>query len=201
MLERARLSGFKSHPGRFPLVNSTPAPHAMIIKTSGGEAMDTVSGRTFVRSMVMMLNFIRLAFMRSTERFLTQWILVSTQPTHFVREHVRLGDRTNFLRAAGFFVSAISTAFFAELATLYVLGIGDPGGAVLMAFRCPDLNTFRSNLLFAHQTCCGNIAQRRSTSLVLSNWCGSFRRCRLHADGVGGCRISGQSRLYLRNQI
>ena len=55
---------------------------------------------------------------------LTQCISVSTEPSAFVRERVRLGDTTNFLRAAGFFVSAISTAFLAEVATLYLLGIG-----------------------------------------------------------------------------
>ena len=52
-------------------------------------------------------------------------ISVSTEPTAFVRERIRLGDTTNFLRAAGFFVSAISTAFLAEVATLYLLGIGN----------------------------------------------------------------------------
>jgi hypothetical protein len=43
----------------------------------------------------------------------------------FVRERIRRGDTTNFLRAASFFLSAISTAFLAEVATLYLLGIGN----------------------------------------------------------------------------
>ena len=43
----------------------------------------------------------------------------------FVREQVRLGDTTNFIRAVNFFVFAISTAFLAEVATLYLLGIGN----------------------------------------------------------------------------
>lgn len=63
--------------------------------------------------------------LRPFERFQAQWIAVSTQPSAFVRERIRLGDTTNFLRAAGFFISAISTAFLAEAATLYLLGIGN----------------------------------------------------------------------------
>src|SRR5262249_40418494 len=47
------------------------------------------------------------------------------EPSTFVRERIHLGDTTNFLRAAGFFVSAISTAFLAEAATLYLLRIGN----------------------------------------------------------------------------
>ena len=69
--------------------------------------------------------FLRLTFLRPIERFLAQVISVSTEPTAFVRERIHLGDTTNFLRAAGFFVSAISTAFLAEVATLYLLGIGN----------------------------------------------------------------------------
>jgi hypothetical protein len=72
----------------------------------------------------VMLKFFWLT-LRPVERFLTQCISVSTEPTVFVRECIRLGDTTNFLRAAGFFVSAISTAFLAEVATLYLLGIGN----------------------------------------------------------------------------
>ena len=63
--------------------------------------------------------------LRPIERFLAQVISISTDPTAFVRERIHLGDTTNFLRAVGFFVSAISTAFLAEVATLYLLGIGD----------------------------------------------------------------------------
>jgi hypothetical protein len=62
--------------------------------------------------------------LRPFERFLAQWIAVSTEPSAFVRERIRLGDTTNFLRAAGFFLTAISTAFLAEVATLYLLRIG-----------------------------------------------------------------------------
>jgi hypothetical protein len=51
-------------------------------------------------------------------------ISISTDPTAFARERIHLGDTTNFFRAAGFFVSAISTAFLAEVTTLYLLGIG-----------------------------------------------------------------------------
>ena len=71
------------------------------------------------------IKFLRLTFLRPVERFLAQWLSVSTEPTAFVRERIRLGDTTNFLRAVGFFFSAISTAFLAELATLYLLGIGN----------------------------------------------------------------------------
>jgi len=71
------------------------------------------------------IQFFRLTFVRPVERFLAQVISVSTEPTAFVRERIHLGDTTNFLRAAGFFVSAISTAFLAEVATLYLLSIGD----------------------------------------------------------------------------
>jgi hypothetical protein len=71
-----------------------------------------------------MVKFFQL-FVRPTQRFLAQWFFVSTEPTAFVRERIRLGDTTNFRRAFGFFVSAISTAFLAEVATLYLLGIGN----------------------------------------------------------------------------
>jgi len=66
-----------------------------------------------------------LLMLRPIGRFFAQWISVSTEPGVFARERIRLGDTTNFLRAAGFFLSAISTAFLAEMATLYVLGIGN----------------------------------------------------------------------------
>jgi len=69
--------------------------------------------------------FLRLTFLRPVERFLAQVISISTEPTAFVRERIHLGDTTNFLRAAGFFVSAISTAFLAEVATLYLLDVGN----------------------------------------------------------------------------
>jgi hypothetical protein len=72
----------------------------------------------------LILRFIRL-LLRPIERFLAQWISVSTEPTAFVRERVHLGDSTNFLRAVGFFVSAVSSAFLAEVATLHLLGIGN----------------------------------------------------------------------------
>ena len=71
-----------------------------------------------------MVKLLRL-IIRPIERFLAQWLSVSTEPSAFVRERIHLGDTTNFFRAAGFFLSAISTAFLAEVATLYLLGIGN----------------------------------------------------------------------------
>jgi hypothetical protein len=58
------------------------------------------------------------------ERFMAQWISVSTKPSAFVRERIHLGDTTNFLRAVGFCFSAISAAFLAEVAVLHLVGIG-----------------------------------------------------------------------------
>ncbi len=72
-----------------------------------------------------MFKLFRLALLRSLERFFAQWIFVSTQPRAFARECIRLGDTTNFIRASKFFVSAISSAFLAEVATLHLLGIGN----------------------------------------------------------------------------
>jgi hypothetical protein len=78
------------------------------------------------------IKFLRLILLRPIERFLAQCISISTEPSAFVRERIRLGDTTNFLRAAGFFLSAISTAFLAEVATLYLLGIGKSYGLKLV---------------------------------------------------------------------
>ena len=72
-----------------------------------------------------MVKFFRLTFLRPIGRFIAQCIEISTEPSRFVRERIRLGDTTNFFRAANFFLSAISTAFLAEVATLYLLGIGN----------------------------------------------------------------------------
>ena len=72
-----------------------------------------------------MFKFFRLTFLRSIERSLAQWILVSSEPSAFLRERIHLGNTTNFLRAANFFISAISTALLAEVATLHLLGIGN----------------------------------------------------------------------------
>ena len=75
-----------------------------------------------------MIKWLQLALrlpLRPLERFLPQWLAVSTRPGMFVREQVRLGDTTNFIRAVNFFVFAISTAFLAEVASLYLLGIGN----------------------------------------------------------------------------
>src|SRR4029078_11726042 len=85
--------------------------------------------------MAAIVTFLRLTLLRPIERFLAQCVSISSQPSAFVREHVHLGDTTNFLRAAGFFVSAVSTAFLAEVATLHLLGIGD------LAEAYADLNT------------------------------------------------------------
>jgi hypothetical protein len=71
-----------------------------------------------------MVRLFRLV-LRPVERFLAQCISISTEPSAFVRERVHLGDTTNFLRAANFFFSAVCTAFFAEVATLQLLGIGN----------------------------------------------------------------------------
>ena len=89
--------------------------------------------RVFETSNVM-LKFVRLSLLRPIERFLTQWIWVSTAPASFVRERIRLGDATNFYRAGGFFLSAISTAFLAEGATLSLLGIGNLSEAYYWLF-------------------------------------------------------------------
>jgi hypothetical protein len=74
------------------------------------------------------LKWLQLALrlpLRPLERFLLQWLAVSTRPRTFAREQILLGDTTNFIRAINFFVFAISTAFLAEVATLYLLGIGN----------------------------------------------------------------------------
>jgi hypothetical protein len=72
-----------------------------------------------------MVKFFRLMLLRPIERLVAQWISVSTQPISFVRENIRLGEAANFLRAANFFFFAISSAIFAEVATLYLLDIGN----------------------------------------------------------------------------
>jgi hypothetical protein len=72
----------------------------------------------------MMLRFFQL-LLQPIQRFFAQWIAVSTEPRAFVRACIHLGDTTNFLRAVRFFLSAVSTAFLAEVATLYLLGIGN----------------------------------------------------------------------------
>ena len=70
-----------------------------------------------------MIKFFQLILLRPIERFIAQCIAISTQPTAFVLERIHLRDTTNFMRTAGFFLSAISAAFLAEVATLYLLGI------------------------------------------------------------------------------
>src|SRR5262245_49212753 len=70
------------------------------------------------------INFVRLILLRPIGRFLAQCISISTEPSKFVRERIHLGDTTNFLRSAGFFLSAISAVFLAEVVTLQLLGIG-----------------------------------------------------------------------------
>ena len=70
----------------------------------------------------LLLRFFLIS-LRPIQRFLAQWVSVSTEPSAFVRERIRLGDTTNLLRGAKFFLSAISSAFLAEVATLYLLGI------------------------------------------------------------------------------
>jgi hypothetical protein len=125
--------------------------------------------------------FLRLTFLRPIERFLGQVISISTDPTAFVRERIHLGDTTYFLRAVGFFVSAISTAFLAEVATLYLLGIGDLTEPYYWTFILLDLDPFRSRLLLARQTCCTGYRSRmcctsRSTPSVRESlWALSLR--------------------------
>jgi hypothetical protein len=45
--------------------------------------------------------------------------------------------RHNFIRAGNFFLSAISTAFLAEVATLYVLGVGNLNDPMQPTRRSP----------------------------------------------------------------
>jgi hypothetical protein len=71
------------------------------------------------------LMFLQLTFLRPVERFLAQWISISTAPSTFARERIRLGDSLNFFNAANFFVYAIFGAVLAETATLHLLRIGD----------------------------------------------------------------------------
>jgi len=71
----------------------------------------------------VLVRFFRL-LLQPVERFLAQWISVSTEPATFVQERIRLGDTTNFFRTANFFLSAISTAFLAEVAIVQLLGTG-----------------------------------------------------------------------------
>ena len=66
-----------------------------------------------------------LLLIRHSQRFLANCIAVSTQPTAFFRERIHLGDTTSFFRAGNFFLSAISTAFAAEIATLSLFGISE----------------------------------------------------------------------------
>jgi hypothetical protein len=89
------------------------------------EASKGAVGASQLPTYKAIVTFFRLTFLRPVERFLAQVISISTEPSAFVRERIHLGDTTNFLRAAGFFVSAISSAFLAEVATLYLLGIGN----------------------------------------------------------------------------
>jgi hypothetical protein len=72
-----------------------------------------------------MLKFFGLAFLRPVGRFLANWISVSTAPSTFARERIRLGDSLNFFNAANFFVYAIFGAVFAEVTALHLLDIGD----------------------------------------------------------------------------
>ena len=63
--------------------------------------------------------------LRPIQRFLAQWVSVSTEPSAFVRERIRLGDTTNLLRGAKFFLFRDFQCVLAEVATLYLLGIGN----------------------------------------------------------------------------
>jgi len=51
----------------------------------------------------LILKFVRL-LLRPIERFLAQWISVSTEPRVFVQEHIGLNDTTNFIRSGNFFL-------------------------------------------------------------------------------------------------
>jgi hypothetical protein len=65
-----------------------------------------------------MLKFFQL-LLRPFERFVPQWIAVSTEPGKFVRERIRLGDTSNFLRAAQFFMVGVAWAFVIESVIVY----------------------------------------------------------------------------------
>jgi hypothetical protein len=106
-----------------------------------------------------MVKFFLLTLLRPIGRFLAQLISISTEPSAFVRERIRLGDTTNFLRAANFFLSAISSAFLAEVATRYLLGIGNLTEPYYWLFILAYLDTFRTRLLFARQARCPTIVQ------------------------------------------
>jgi hypothetical protein len=51
-----------------------------------------------------MVTLFRLTLLRPVEAFLAQWFSVSTEPSAFVREQIRLGDTATFFRGLKFFV-------------------------------------------------------------------------------------------------
>ena len=116
------------------MLSATPPPGGAAV-TELGERGSLAPGRHALPMIRHIVVFFRL-ITRPTERFPTQWLVVTTHPTAFVRERIRLGDTTNFLRAAGFFVTAITTAFLAEVATLYLLRIGELTQPYYWLFIC-----------------------------------------------------------------
>jgi len=147
-----------------------------------------------------MIKFFRL-MLRPIERFLAQCISISTEPRTFVQERVHLGDSTNFLRATGFFFSAISTAFLAEIATLQLLGIEDVGEPFYWAFILLTTIPFVLFSFLLVRACCPAILQGRSAPLLLPHRCGSFHRRCIGAGGIRGCRRTSCSRLPPRDSL
>ena len=103
-------------------------------------------------------------------------------------ENVHLGDTTNFVRSAKFFVSAVSTAFLAEVATLYLLGIGNVAEPYYWLFI---LLTWIPFVLFSFllQACYPAILPRCSASLLLPDWC--WGRCIDAGGGLDTTPLSG----------
>ena len=93
------------------MITATLAHDLRLLSSAGRRSV----GHTMVRFFQLLI--------RPIDHFLVQWLLISTQPSAFVRECIQLGDTTNFIRAGKFFLSAIAAAFLAEVATSFTLGL------------------------------------------------------------------------------
>lgn len=72
-----------------------------------------------------MFNSFRLLIISPIKRFLSQALVVSTEPSRFAISNITLGDGSSLLRSAKFFGFGLSAAFALYNASLQILGAGN----------------------------------------------------------------------------
>ena len=171
-----------------------PDRNVLTVPNRSGASMDRGSG-----IISLLLRFFVIS-LRPIQRFLAQWVSVLSRQVRLFENAFVWATRQTSLGAPNFSFSVISSAFLAEVATLYLLGIGNLTEPHYWLFILLTSIPFVL-ISFLLVSSLPRYPSRMFCTSRSTHGCGSFHRCCLCSSGIGGCRIASCCRLYPRNQI